>query len=570
MALRAAFGEPGQPRRVARRARRLRGAGAPGSLGERGEGERVPELVTWSWLFLAAYVAAMLVCGAVGMRRVRNSDDFATARRGYGPLFLAFAMTATTASGATFLGLPGIAYEVGVPGLSYAFLYPVGTYFGILLCMRVVQRSGEAFGNRSIPEYLGDRYGSEFLRLAVAIFSLLLIFYLAAQIVAASVMFDRMLGLGPGASLVTTVAVLLVYVGIGGAHADILTDGIQGALMLLIALAVTVLFFLGYGVDGGFEGMVERLASHDSEMIGWTHSESAIVGSAWDLFAIVVAHIPLGLLPHIGNKLWALRPDASRARFAGLTCLFGMLLPALAMGGVLARAVLGDALLEGASNPNYAIPELFVAILPPWLAAFLGAGILAAVMSTADGLVISTSQIFANDIYRRTLAPRWHAGWSPDTTDRIALLISRAATIGVLLAALGLGWSLRDMNVVLLVWLGVGGMMSALAGPLVFGVLWRGATRAGGLAGFFSGLVAFALLRIPWLETVAAGRELGPLLSWLGAQSANVFSCATLGGLVSVATTTAVSLASRPLPPAHLERVFGSRSPPPRTGRLQG
>ena len=71
-------------------------------------------LITWSWLFLVLYVGGMLALGVVGQRRIKHADDFATARGSYGPLFLALAFAATTASGATFLGSPGLAYEWGI------------------------------------------------------------------------------------------------------------------------------------------------------------------------------------------------------------------------------------------------------------------------------------------------------------------------------------------------------------------------------------------------------------------------------------------------------------------------
>ena len=74
-------------------------------------------LIFWGWTFLAFYIGLMVLFGFIGLRRVKSSDDFATARGGYGPLFLAFAMTATTASGATFLGLPALAYTAGLPAL---------------------------------------------------------------------------------------------------------------------------------------------------------------------------------------------------------------------------------------------------------------------------------------------------------------------------------------------------------------------------------------------------------------------------------------------------------------------
>lgn len=121
-------------------------------------------LVTWSWLFLVLYIGAMLGIGFIGHRRVKHADDFATARGSYGPVFLAFAFAATTASGATFLGGPGLAYKWGAPTIWGNFLYPIGVYFGVLISMRLIATSGNRFGNRSIPEYLGDRFQSDGIR----------------------------------------------------------------------------------------------------------------------------------------------------------------------------------------------------------------------------------------------------------------------------------------------------------------------------------------------------------------------------------------------------------------------
>ena len=70
------------------------------------------------------------------------------------------------------------------------------------------------------------------------------------------------------------------------------------------------------------------------------------------------------------------------------------------LGGMLARAVLGDVLLQEGASANEALPKLFIELFPTWLAALIGVGVLAAIMSTADGLVIAASQIIANDIYR--------------------------------------------------------------------------------------------------------------------------------------------------------------------------
>jgi len=114
------------------------------------------------------------------------------------------------------------------------------------------------------------------------------------------------------------------------------------------------------------------------------------------------------------------------------------------------------------------------------------------------------------------------------------------------------------MNVALVVWIGVGGMMAALAGPLVLGVLWRGITRAGAISGFAAGAAVFvvakaALVPAAWF----ADTPLHVAALWLEAQAPSPYSCATLGEAASLLVTVAVSLRTRPLDAEHLERVFG-------------
>ena len=518
-----------------------------------------PNLRMWGWIFLLVYIGAMLAFGFIGMRRVQSSDDFATARGGYGPLFLAFALTATAASGGTFIGIPAIAYESGFSALWYAGTYPIALYSGLLLCLRGIRRAGENFGSRSMPEYLGDRFDSEALRICVSLFSMLLMFYLAGQLLAGAVMFNKMMGIELLPALIVTAVIIMVYIVIGGAHADILTDGVQGALMLLLSIAVTVMFLVGFGVDGGFTGMIQNLEAQDPALLATLHPSNPILNSSWDVFSIFVLHAPLGLLPHVGNKLWALKDDRDQNRFIAMAFVFGMTLPAIVFGGILARAVLGDALLVDGASANDAIPALFIATLPAWLAALIGAGVLAAIMSTADGLVVSTSQVFANDIYRRTIAPRLRAKPDDKTIDRISLQISRVGSILIVAGSIWLAWESQSMNVAILIAAGVGGMIAAIAGPIFTGILWARTTKAGALAGFAAGggsfiIIKAGLLRAAWFS----GGAFEVPGTWLVNQASNPFACGTLGALTSIFFVIVVSLFTRPPSEEHLRRVFGT------------
>ena len=515
------------------------------------------DLATWSWIFMVVYISGMLVIGVIGQRRVKHADDFATARGSYGPIFLAFAFAATTASCATFLGGPGLGYQWGFASQWGNFLYPIGVYFGVLISMRLIATTGNKFGNRSIPEFLGDRYQSEGIRVMVSIFSLVLFFYLAGQLVSGLVMFEIFLGLSPFWALLITTTVLLFYVVLGGAHADILTDGVQGFMMLILAIVVIVLVLTGSGVDGGLSGLIDRLETQNSNLVQPLNPESALTHSWWSIIAVLFAHIPLGLLPHLGNKLWALKGVGDQRTFIKLAFLFGLTLGMMGLGGLLARGLLGDALLLEGANPNQALPLVFIELFPTWLAALVGVGILAAIMSTADGLVVSSSQIVANDLYRRSIAPRLKKPPSEDRLDQQVLTISRVTTVVVLVITMGMAWTLMETNIALIVWIGTGGMMAAFAGPLVVGALWRGVTRAGAYTGLASGFVTFLILHTQLLDPSWFGSGwLHGAVVWLHGEGPNPFSCAAMGEAVSVSLTFLVSRSTQPLPQSHLEGMF--------------
>ena len=522
-------------------------------------------LVTWSWLFMILYMGAMLAIGVIGQRRVQHADDFATARGSYGPVFLAFAFAATTASGATFLGGPGLAYSYGFATVWGNFLYPIGVYFGVLISMRLIATSGNRFGNRSIPEYLGDRFQSDGIRVIVSLFSLVLFFYLAGQLVSGLVMFEVMLGMPPIWALIVTSVVLGVYVVLGGAHADILTDGAQGVMMLILAIVVIALFVLGVGVDGGIPGLIENLGKQDEHLVKPINVTTPYYHSWWSIGCVVLAHLPLGLLPHLGNKLWALKGSDQQKNFIKLAFTFGITLGMLGLAGLLARGVLGDALLQEGATPNASLPMLFIELFPTWLAALIGVGILAAIMSTADGLVVSSSQIIANDLYRRTLAKHLTPNKTEEEQDRIELIIGRVATVATLVICTVMAWSLIDMNIAIIVWIGIGGMMAAFAGPLVLGALWKGVTKAGAYSGLIAGFGTFVILHTQqidpaWFEGTGV---LHVVVSWLYGEGPNPTSCAAIGEGVGVLTTYLVSKATAPLPDEHLEAMFGDAADAP-------
>ena len=155
------------------------------------------------------------------------------------------------------------------------------------------------------------------------------------------------------------------------------------------------------------------------------------------------------------------------------------------------------------------------------LAALVGAGVLAAIMSTADGLLVSTSQIFANDIYRRSIAPRLGFDARSKNVDEVAFAYQSLEysinCCGKYL--LGLGGS--EIKRCFIYGAGIGGMLAAISGPLFVGIFWKGTTRSGAIAGLFMGGISFLFFKLAVIEMIFGVGEGGIIVLWLVAQAVN-------------------------------------------------
>lgn len=473
------------------------------------------DIVFWSWVLLGVFVVMMLVFGVVGMRRTHDNEDFATARSSYGPVTIALVISAGIASGSTFMGMPGLAFDLGAPSLWYPLLYPVATVFGMLFFAKAIKEYGDTLGTRTIPEFIGNRYNSNFLRLILAIISILLIFYVISQLVAAATMFQIMMGVDYRVGIIITIVVIGTYVFMGGSHSDIMTDAVQGMLMVMIALIVVICFALGVGVQGGFSGMIETITERRPE----GHFGQLFIpgdetyGSIWLVLLLLIAHIPFAIQPHLGNKFMAVKSGKDMKKLLMWTTMFATILPLMGLGGMLAIAVLpGDIDIR----PDAVIPTLFSELFPPFIAAFLAIAVLSAVMSTSDGLVVSLTQILANDIFRLSIVPRLNM--AKEKAERIELNISRIATPVVLIVAGIVAWN-PPQYLSIFMWIGIGGIVSSTAGALVIGSLWKRANKLSATISLLVGTLAYWILYLPF-----------------GFDVSNPFAAAGMGVIISMVT----------------------------------
>src|SRR5699024_9482909 len=139
-------------------------------------------------------------------------------------------------------------------------------------------------------------------------------------------------------------------------------------------------------------------------------------------------------------------------------------------------------------NPDQIIPVLFQEIFPPVVAALLSVTVISAVMSTSDGLIVSLTQLLAYDIFRKTIIQKLII--KKEKSENIVLMISRYATFLLILVCIWIAWSPPNYLSVSM-WIGIGGIVSASAGPLVVGALWERATRKGAIFSLLAGTIVY-------------------------------------------------------------------------------
>jgi Na+/proline symporter len=505
-------------------------------------------VVTYGWAFLVAYVVLILGLGYWGWRQTDTQDDYATARGGFGFLVLAFAYATTVASGSKFMGIPGMAYDMGFKAGYYALIYPIGIYLGMMIVARITKKIGDRFNSQSVPDFLGDRYQSPLLRLLAATIALFLLFYVMAQIVSAGWMFDAILGVPYEVGIWIAGGLLLLYLVAGGSHADIITDAVQGVIMVAITGLIVFMFVTGWGLDGGMSAVNAGL---DAEQSWDTHTnyENPIFANWWVIVLLFVGHIGFTAQPHLGNKFFAIKGTQYIKKFMIVASVVGMALPLMFLGGVLGAA-------QGIeiADPDAIIPVLFIETMPAFVAAFLGVAILSAIISTADGLIISVAQIFANDLYRKTYVP-WKGG-DPDSPEvgQKALWISRVATVVVTVVAVA-AVTVPPQYLSVFMWVGIGGIISAYSGPYFVGSLEESTSAKAALVGFVAGFTVYAVIHL--------GPQAGLYDSLLGYSlypySENPFASTGIGFIVSCLGTFLANRFTEPLPAAQVEEVFRGR-----------
>jgi sodium/proline symporter len=429
-------------------------------------------------LTFGAYFMLVLIIGWYAFRRTANLSDFVLGGRRLGSGTAALSAGASDMSGWLLLGLPGLAYAVGLESLWLAGGLLLGTWLNWQLLAKRLRAFSEAYGDAlTLPEYLAHRFGDDsgWLR-GISAFFILLFFllYTGSGLVAGGKLFESVFGLPYTWAVAAGTLSILLYTAVGGFLAVSWTDVLQGVLMVAALVAVPLVAFAD---SGGLGSGLERIQAVNPHLLGLlTQADESAMG--W-IGILSLAAWGLGYFgqPHILARFQAIRSvaDVGRARLIAVSWAAVSLAGAILVG--LAGVFTLDTPLAGDDREKVFI-ELVNLLFHPVLAGICLAAILAAIMSTADSQLLVSSSTFTEDIYGRLLRR--------EARPRELVAMGRLSVVALAGLAFVIALDPRTMilDLVGYAWAGFG----AAFGPvLILSLYWPRMTRRGALAGVLAG-----------------------------------------------------------------------------------
>jgi len=419
------------------------------------------------------YLMCLVGVGIYFHKRTSTIDGYLLGGRSIGPAVTALTMQATSMSGYMFMGGPAYAYQVGWFGLWYAVGDAGGSIVNISILGRRMRRLSEILGCLSPIEYLEKRYESPAIRVVGSFIAIIfLAAYVFAQFIAAGKALSALLGLPYAVCLIGGVTAILIYTTTGGYLAVAWNDFFQGIVMVVGMMGVLI---LGLMKVGGLTGLNTALARIDPTYLSlWGkglkyHNQWGMIIGAILIYAIGYMGLPHVVVRHMSMK------SSETAKGA---LVYATLWNQLFVYSPYILGLIGIVMLPNLEDPEMVIPELAFKMFPGVLAAIVLSAIMAAIITTADSLLMQAGSILSRDVYERFI--------NPNASQKQLVLASRllvfsVGVVGVIVALF------QPPAVFSLVVFAFGVLGNSFMVPYIAAVYWEDANKAGALGAMIGG-----------------------------------------------------------------------------------
>ncbi len=448
---------------------------------------------------MVIYMAAVIGIGIAFAKKANaNSENYFLGGRSLGPWVTAMSAEASDMSGWLLMGLPGVAYWCGLADAAWTAIgLAVGTYFNWLITSRRLRRYSIRANAITLPEFFSNRFREKnkvVMTLSALFILIFFTVYCSSCFVTCGKLFSTLFGASYQSMLIVGAIFVLLYTVLGGFLAESASDFMQAIVMVI---ALTVVVILGVKEAGGVAAVIQNAQSIPGFLEFFGIAQPTVdeagtqlvangvpqFGAAGDYSLLsVFSMMAWGLgyfgMPQVLLRFMAIRKEKELKMSRRIAMVWVIISLAVAVFiGIAGRALYPDALLTKATAENIFI-TLSTSLLPPLVAGFIMAGILAATISSSDSYLLIAASAFSKNIFQGI--------FKKNASDKQVMTVSRLTlvVIAIIATVIALDEDSVIFSIVSFAWAGFG----ATFGPLVlFSLFWKRINRAGAIAGMVGG-----------------------------------------------------------------------------------
>ena len=347
-----------------------------------------------------SFIAFLLLFTGVGIYSAslhkNTTTDYLLASRNVNPWMTGLSAFATAHSGGMFISTIGWTYQVGISSVWLLVGWFLGDYLAWFFVHKPLRIVSEETSSETIGAFLAQK-PKENRSIAVVSALITIAFlgaYAAAQFLAGSKALHVIFGWNYNWGIILGAVIVVTYCFSGGIRASIWTDALQSVLMMV---AMILLLVIAVAACGGLGGLWQQLAAIDPTLID-PIPQGLQYGFGLFMLSWLVAGVGVVGQPHIMVRAMVL----DNAEHIGITrniyaISYVIFSTAAVIVGLSARVLL-PGLING-GDPELALPQMAIALLPALLIGVILAGIFSAVVSTADSQILSCSAALTQDLF---------------------------------------------------------------------------------------------------------------------------------------------------------------------------
>jgi solute:Na+ symporter, SSS family len=401
--------------------------------------------VTLNVTATVVFVALFLFVTWIGFvaARWRKADlnilhEWGLGGRRFGTVVTWFLLGGDLYTAYTFIAVPALVYGKGAIGF-FAVPYTILIYPILFLVFPKLWTIAHQKGHVTAADFVGDRFGSRYLGLAVAVTGIIATMpYIALQLVGMEVVIGALgfptQGFAGHLPLIIAFVILAAFTYTSGLRAPALIAVVKDALIFITIIAAIIIIPAKLGGYGAI------FASVPPEKLLLTPPSGDSLGaySAYATLALGSA-LALFLYPHSMTGILSSSSGAVVKRNAAMLSAYSFLLGLIALLGYMALASGVDKNPDHAGGfalygPNYAVPALFLDQFSSWFVGVAFAAIAIGALVPAAIMSIACANLFTRNLYKTFMRP----DCSDADEARMAKIVSLIVKVGAVVFILAL------------------------------------------------------------------------------------------------------------------------------------